>query len=67
MAVGKRHSTDQPLTEHDVAERLTHAALRTYTILVQMREQDMMDVVKSSRYHHPELLQMLRDELEAWK
>jgi hypothetical protein len=67
MAVGKRHSTDQPLTEHDVADRLSNAMLRALRILEDSRQLGLMAEVKSSRYYHPELIHYLEKELEAWK
>jgi hypothetical protein len=65
MAVGKRTSTDQPLTEHDVAERLDAAALRVWRILSDARQLGIMGPVRSSRYWHGAVNHML-GELEAW-
>lgn len=67
MAVGKRHSTSEPLTEHDVAERLTRSMLRTLNLLEETRQLNLMEEVQSSRYFHPELIPYLEKELEAWK
>lgn len=64
-AVGKRTSTDQPLTEHDVAERLDKAAMRVLKILVEVREMDILPLVKSSRYL-TNSLNALAAELQAW-
>ena len=63
---GKRTSTDDPLTEHDVAERLDHAALRTLRILMETRQQGLMPAVSSSRYLGSGLLDMLAAELQEW-
>lgn len=66
-AVGKRLGTDEPLTEHDVAERLSKAALRLLRLLTEFREAGMVDVVKHSRYCHGEVLQALAAELrDGW-
>ncbi len=66
MAVGKRLSTEDPLTEHDVAERLDKAALRTYRILFEVREMGLQDQVKSSRYL-TNIINALAAELQAWE
>lgn len=66
MAVGKRLSTEDPLTEHDVAARLDKAALRTYRILVEVREMGLKDQVKSSRYL-TNIINALAAELQAWE
>lgn len=52
MAVGKRLSTSEPLTEHDVAERLDHAALRLLRIMYDLRENspELVGPVRASRY-----------------
>ena len=65
MSVGKRLSTDQPLTEHDIAERLDKAALRTYRILAETREMGLADAVKHSRYF-TNIASALAAELAAW-
>lgn len=68
MAVSKRRSTDEPLTEHDLAERLDHAALRVWRILYDIREnlgKDMVTEVKRSRYH-TNVLDGLRKEIDLW-
>jgi hypothetical protein len=65
---GKRSSTDEPLTEHDVAERLDRAVMRVVRIMMDVRENmppDMVDLVKRSRYTTNALL-LLADELKAW-
>lgn len=67
MAVGKRFSTSEPLTEHDVAERLSRSILRTLTILTQTRELGMMKEVKSSRYMVGGGLDLLAKEIEEWR
>lgn len=68
MAVGKRLSTAEPLTEHDVAERLSHAAERTLRILMDVRqtEGDLYEDVKHSRYLLGGLLEALAAELQTW-
>lgn len=50
--VGKRLSTSDPLGPHDVAERLDHAALRVWRIIVLAEEQgpDYVAAVLGSRY-----------------
>lgn len=65
-AVGKRRSPDEPLTEHDVAERLSKAALRTWRILSEARQLGLMDQVKHSRYLPGGELRALREELDLW-
>jgi len=51
MAVGKRSGTDQPLTEHDVAERFSNALLRVWRIASELQEDpEMWEQVKHSRY-----------------
>lgn len=68
MAYGKRLSTADPLTEHDVAERLTHSAERTLRILMDVRqtEGDLFEDVKHSRYLLGGLLEALAAELQTW-
>jgi hypothetical protein len=68
MAVGKRRTTSDPLTEHDVAERLDRAATRTLRILYDIRQlgQMDMDAVKHSRYLTNSLA-ALAAELQAWE
>jgi hypothetical protein len=65
MTAGKRLSTGDPLTEHDVAERLDKAILRVIRIMSDARQQGYMDQVKNSRYltNTPG---MLAAELELW-
>jgi hypothetical protein len=65
MSVGKRTGTDQPLTEHDVADRLDKAAVRVLTILMQTRELGLMADVKQSRYL-TNALNALAAELVSW-
>lgn len=67
MSVGKRTSIHEALTEHDIAERLDHAAMRTLRILIDVRssEGDLYRDVRGSRYL-TNSLQLLADELEAW-
>lgn len=65
MAVGKRSSTNEPLTEHDVAARLDKAALRVLQILMEIRQLDMMDQVKASRYT-TNAMDLLANELATW-
>lgn len=52
MAMGKRLRTSQPLTEHDVAERLDHAALRLLRIMYDLRvnSPELVGPVRASRY-----------------
>jgi hypothetical protein len=65
VSTGKRLSTDRPLTEHDVAERLDRAALRVLHILVDARQLGLMEEVKQSRYH-TNSLNALAAELGTW-
>ena len=65
MAGGKRSSTDEPLTEHDVAERLDKAVMRTLEILMDARQMGIMAEVKSSRYH-TNAMELLAGEMERW-
>jgi hypothetical protein len=65
VSAGKRLSASEPLTEHDAAERLDRAALRTVSILMDLRQLGMMDLVKHSRYL-TNSLNMLAAELELW-
>jgi hypothetical protein len=62
---GKRLSTTEPLTEHDVAERLDKAALRVVRIMSDIRQQGFMDLVKHSRYLTG-ALNILAAELKLW-
>lgn len=66
--VGKRLSTNEPLTEHDVAERISHAADRLLRILMDIRQQegDLFKDVRTSRYLPGGELQMLHEELRLW-
>lgn len=66
MAVGKRLSTDDPLTEHDVAERLDKAALRLLNIMIDARNLGIMQEVRGSRYL-TNVLDLLADEIKAWR
>lgn len=59
MSVGKRLSTAEPLTEHDVAERLSHAMERTWRIIEEVvGDPALHQGVYSSRYLnvHPDQL-----------
>lgn len=65
--MGKRLSKDEPLTEHDVAERLSRAALRVTNILMSVRQEPaLMEEVKHSRYLLGGMLEALADELKEW-
>lgn len=67
MALGKRTSTDDPLTEHDVAERLDHAAVRTLRILMDVRQTEgLYEAVRGSRYL-TNSLNALAAELVTWE
>lgn len=51
MSVGKRLSPDEPLTEHDVAERLSKALERVYRILADVEQDPRLHrAVLRSRY-----------------
>jgi len=65
MAVGKRLRTNEPLTEHDVADRLDKAALRVVRIMSDARQQGYMDPVRHSRFL-TNVLGMLAAELQLW-
>jgi hypothetical protein len=65
MAVGKRLSTADPLTEHDVADRIDRAALRLARILADIRQQGGMEAVQHSRYL-TNAANILAAELQAW-
>jgi hypothetical protein len=65
MPPGKRLRTSDPLTEHDVAERIDKAAVRTVRILMDIRQAGMMEQVKHSRYL-TNSLNMLAAELNLW-
>lgn len=67
-APGKRLNTDEPLTEHDVAERLAKSVERTLRILMDVRQSpgDLFLDVKTSRYLPGGLLEALAAELRAW-
>jgi hypothetical protein len=65
MPPGKRLRTSDPLTEHDAAARLDKAAVRTVTILMDLRQAGMAEPVKHSRYL-TNSLSMLAAELRLW-
>jgi hypothetical protein len=62
---GKRLRTSDPLTEHDVADRIDRAALRLARILADIRQQGGMPAVQRSRYL-TNAVNILAAELEAW-
>jgi hypothetical protein len=65
---GKRSSTDQPLTEHDVAERIGKAMLRLTRILQEVSQMSptMQRDVRHSRYWPTGLDEILMEELQRW-
>jgi hypothetical protein len=73
MAVGKRLATSEPLTEHDVAERVDKAVNRALVLLTEIRLIDgnndmgepMFDAVRRSRYL-TNVGTLLKEELERW-
>lgn len=65
MAVGKRSSTGDPLTEHDVAARIDHAALRLWKLLLEFRQLGMTEQIRGSRYS-TNALEGLADEMQTW-
>lgn len=68
MSVGKRYSTQDPLTEHDVAERLSHAMLRTWKILADINNDPVLrDAVASSRFLVSGVTEGLAEALAAFK
>lgn len=68
MAVGKRLSTDEPLTEHDVADRIDKAASRLLRIFWDVRQigGDLAPAVVRSRYLTAGCLDELAAELRRW-
>ena len=51
MNFGKRLSTSEPLTEHDVAERLSNAMLRVWRILADVTDEPVLhEAVRTSRF-----------------
>lgn len=66
MSLGKRLGTDEPLTEHDVAERLDRAASRVLRILWDTRQLGLAQQVRASRYLTSNTLGILRAELDLW-
>lgn len=67
MAAGKRLSTTEPLTEHDVADRLDKAALRVWRIMLDTRQQspEFYEAVRHSRYL-TNVIPELRKEMDTW-
>jgi hypothetical protein len=65
MAVGKRTSTDQPLTEHDVAERLDKAMLRVTQIMMEVDGFGVRADVRSSSYS-TNIGDLLAAKLDEW-
>lgn len=66
MASGKRLSVAEPLTEHDVADRLDKTALRLLRILMDVRQTPgLQEAVKHSRYL-TNIPDALAAELAAW-
>jgi hypothetical protein len=65
MATDKRHSTAEPLTEHDVAERLDRAALRVLRIMIDAENLGIVTEVQHSRYL-TNALSWLAGELGRW-
>ena len=66
MSVDKRHSTEDPLTEHDVAERLSHAMLRVWRILTAITDDPVLhEAVKHSRFLVVQPYQLI-EALEAF-
>lgn len=67
MSVGKRLSTDDPLTEHDVADRLDKAMLRVWRILLDVRQDPVLyEAVRQSRYR-TNVMHELMKELDVWR
>jgi hypothetical protein len=66
--VSKRLSASDPLTEHDVAERIDRAAMRLLRMLGDVREADgdLFDDVRRSRYHS-NALDLLAEEIALWR
>lgn len=63
---GKRTSTDEPLTPHDVAQRLDRAALRVLRIMMEVRQTPgLQEAVLASRYH-TNVMDELAAELQRW-
>lgn len=68
MSAGKRLDKDDPLTEHDIADRLARAAYRLLRIMQDVRQLpgDVMQDVQQSRYLPAGLLDDLAAELREW-
>lgn len=66
MSVGKRYSTDEPLTEHDIAARLDRAVERVWRIMWGARRIGLAQQITHSRYLTHPTLGILRAELDAW-
>ena len=68
MSAGKRLSTDEPLTEHDVAERLTSALLRVTRILEDIvADPSLHQAVQGSRYLPGGVVAMTQDALDRFR
>lgn len=68
MSVGKRLSTDEPLTEHDVAARLDAALMRVWRIAHDARVNqgpEFYEAVRNSRYLTNAITEVER-ELAYW-
>lgn len=66
VSLGKRLSTSEPLTEHDIAERLDKAVLRVIRIMADARQLGFHEPVRDSRYMTVNSLGILRAELDLW-
>ncbi len=63
----KRENTGDPLTADDVAERLSNAMLRTWRILLDVRQDpELYKEVRGSRYFTVFPHQLI-EELELWR
>lgn len=67
MSVGKRLDAGEPLTEHDIAERLDKAASRVLRIMWDARQLGLAEQVADSRYLSSNTLGVLRAELDLWE
>lgn len=66
MSSGKRYSTDEPLTEHDIAARLDRAVERVWRIMLDARQIGLAQQIMHSRFLTYPTLGILRAELDAW-
>jgi hypothetical protein len=64
---GKRHTSQDPLTEHDIAERISRAAARYIGLLMEAENLGMKDLVRHSRYIDVSTFKMVQEETAKWQ